>query len=909
MGTSLLIFNSIKAFVSRKQHIVFLFVLISKFSFSQAIVFGCIKNEKDSSVPYASIFIKSLPKDSIVAYGSSDLNGHYSINITTAGEYRISFASISFQTITMSLTISLPDQKVERNPILFFKVGELKEVTVKSTTAPIKVSNDTITYDAKSFAKGDESVVEDLLKKLPGVIVENDGTVKINGQEVEKIMVEGDDFFEKGYKVLSRNMPSYPVEKIDVLQHYSNNKHLKGIENSQKVALNLRLNTDAKSKWFGNMEVGYAGQSDNLHKIGANLMKFGKKTKYYFLGNSNNIGYNATGDISQLIKPIRADDAGNSLGDNQNAGEFITVNAYVPPIGENRTNLNNDNLLSVNSIINLGSKVKLKLFGFLNSSIQRFSNINYENFYLNNTQFANTENYQLTKTKIAGLGKIDFTYDISSTKSVSFSALATKNQDKYQNEMDFNGSPLTEHLKNIDMYTDNKFVYSNKISNNKVFILNIRFIDESLPQKYILHNFSYTDIFPTIANANTSFQMSRNKMQFWGIEGHILERKKSGNLLEFTFGNQKRNDFLESDLELSKNDSLLSRPENYSNNLEYKVNDLYASYKYLITKKRFDFIVTLQAHHLSNNLTNIISQKDERQNITYLIPMASISWKFNSTSSLLGFFSKNIINSKITDIGYSFINTSFREFSKGTGSLNQLNGSKAMLHYMLGNWSDKLFGQAQIIYKIDNDYFSSNSIIKQQSEFSQKILIKNKKTLFYSSSIDRYINKIGSSIRFELSGSASTYANIINNSDLRQISSVNLQVGFKARSVFSGFINYYFGSTWGKNTMTTSAIQNTFNNNSTFFDLNFSITKKLSMQIQTERYYFGNLSRNTNTFYFIDVRGQWIISPNKLNLKWSASNLSNTNRFLDYNLTDISVVSKEFRLQPRFFLLSVEFRF
>ncbi len=112
-------------------------------------------------------------------------------------------------------------------------------------------------FNADSFKQGNEQVIEDLLRKIPGLNIDSDGTIKVGNQEIEKVMIDGDDMFEKGYKILTKNMPVNPVDKIELLQNYSNNKHLKGIENSEKVALNLTLKDDYKRTWFGNTNLGY----------------------------------------------------------------------------------------------------------------------------------------------------------------------------------------------------------------------------------------------------------------------------------------------------------------------------------------------------------------------------------------------------------------------------------------------------------------------------------------------------------------------------------------------------------------------------------------------------------------------------------------------------------------------------
>jgi hypothetical protein len=98
---------------------------------------------------------------------------------------------------------------------------------VITRTNPIRLKKDTIEYNAQTFSNGTEKNVEELLKKLPGITVQSDGKIKFGNREVERVMIENDDLFEKGYQTLTQNMPSKPLDKVQVLQNYSKNKLLK----------------------------------------------------------------------------------------------------------------------------------------------------------------------------------------------------------------------------------------------------------------------------------------------------------------------------------------------------------------------------------------------------------------------------------------------------------------------------------------------------------------------------------------------------------------------------------------------------------------------------------------------------------------------------------------------------------
>ena len=282
--------------------------------------------------------------------------------------------------------------------------------------------NDTIIFDAKAFAQGNEEVVEDLLKKIPGLSIDEDGVIKVGNQEIEKVMVEGDDFFERGYQILTKNMPAHPIDKIELLRNYSNNRLLKNIEESDRVALNLKLDEDAKRVWFGNINVGYDALSQqDRYFLKTNLMNFGKKNKFYFLTNFNNISYDGTGDLKHLIRPMRTGEPA-SIGDDQSIFSLIKLNATVPGMRPDRTTFNNAEMASVNTIFNPSNKLKIKALGFFNTDELDFFRKKEENTFINDLNFTNTEDYHLRKTKKIGFGKLDIDFDVSENQMVELTS-------------------------------------------------------------------------------------------------------------------------------------------------------------------------------------------------------------------------------------------------------------------------------------------------------------------------------------------------------------------------------------------------------------------------------------------------------------------------------------------------------
>jgi hypothetical protein len=879
-----------------------IFFLLTFYSFSQTTIKGTIKDKNNETISFANVILKPQNSTAIIAYCYANENGQYTLKTDKTGDFLLFISSLSHKTFLKNITITSESKELVEDAILEYEAKEINEIIV-SADRPITIKKDTITFDAKSFAKGNEQTVEDLLKKIPGLTVSDDGTIKVGNQEIEKVMIDGDDLFEKGYKILTKNMPANPIDKVELYQKYSNNKHLKGIEESEKVALNLTLKDDFKRQWFGNMQLGYGVVSKNRYEVRSNLMNFGKKNKYYFLTNLNNIGLDAVGDINHLIRPFRYNEPA-SIGDNQSAFSVLSLGGPSPNFKEKRVNFNNAEMLSLNSIFTISSKIKLKALGFFSSDEINFYRNSFNSFSVGATNFENKENYLGKNAKKSGFGKLDFTYDVSKTKTFEITSKYNNSDENNKSTILFNDDLLAERLHSNNQLIDQKAVYTNKFKEKKVFILSARYINEKTPQNYAVNQFIYQDLFSD--NANNLIQNSQNKMQFAGFEAHILDRKKNGNLLELKAGNQYRNDALTTSFQLKNNETIVNEPSNYQNLTQYQTNDLYVNGKYIFKYKKISYNSELEVHQLYNGLHN--SNSKTSQTPFFINPKMGLEWEINKKNKINTAYSYNTSNATILEVYNNYIQTGFRSFTKGTGEFNQLEASNLMLNYTLGNWGDKFFANTFVMYVKNHDFFSTNSILDQNYSQTDKIIIKDREFLSFSSNIDKYFRAISSNLKFTFGGSKSNYKNIVNNSDFREIKSNSVNYGLELRSGFRGIFNYHLGSKWNYNEIITT-ISNSFTNNMSFLDLSFIMNDKINFQMQTERYYFGNLEKQNNTYYFLDLEARYVVKENKLTFTLSGNNLFDNKTFKNYSISDINVSKTEYRLQPRYVLLKMEFRF
>lgn len=877
------------------------------FTFGQFLIFGTVKDKSNQPVVSANVILKSnYQKESIIAYTISDDNGYYSLKNTLPGKYFIYFSSISFKTEIDSIEITIANSTYEKNPILQFNTKNLDEVIVNSVrSSPIVIKNDTIVFLAKSFIQGNEKVVEDLLKKIPGINISSDGTIRVGNKEVEKIMIEGDDFFQKGYRILTKNMPSFPIEKVEVLQHFSNNKLLKGIEKSDRVALNLTLIDSIKSKWFGNASVASNFSKDTRSSAGSNLMNFGKKSKYYILFNTNNTGEDVSGDINFIIHPTHSDDL-ESLGDKESTTSLVEIENQPPDFNKDKIFFNNDYVFSLNSINYLSDKSKIKISGTLNSTRINVFKSESQSIQIDSSNFNNFQIDNIQKKLFSGNANINYSSDISKNKSFEFLTKFNKLENTDRNNLDFNNFLFNELINGSGLLFDEKITYTDKFKKSGVLVFTGRYINEKMNQDYYTNYSMYNDLFPSLPSFTNQIQTTSNAMQFAGFDGRLFERKINNSLIELSFGDQFRVDKLFSFIELNNKNTIIDTPEKYKNNLKYSVNDLFFSGKIVFIKKNINLISKLDIHQLSNLIE--FPQESQNQTPLYINPNLGLDWQLNLKNKISISYLYNTNNVGVIDVSNQFINSSLHVFSKGVGTFNQLDASSIILNYTYGGWTDKFFANTFLFFTKNHTFLSTNTLVSKYYIQSEKILVKDRSYFIFQSNIDRFLNPISSNIKLNIEFSRYNYKNQINSMPLRDVTSFSIKYGVEIRSAFKGFFNYNLGTKWNSSAVQSSIYIKSINNLS-FIDFNCVFNDKINASIRSEAYYFGGLDFRSNKYYFMDIEANYTLKKNRLTFSLILKNIFNNEKFRNYSVTDISTTLQEYNLMPRFILFKAGFRF
>ncbi len=185
----------------------------------------------------ATITLLKKKDSSLVSFTMTDNKGHFTISNIPAGEYRLLITHINYHAAARPITINATSPVVQLPTIILQDLSRtLNEVAIFADAPPVTLIDDTIQYNAGSFRTPPNASVEQLLKKLPGIQVDKDGTVKAQGQKVNRVLVDGREFFGTDPKMATKNLPADAVDKVQVYDRLSDAAQLTGFDdgNSEK---------------------------------------------------------------------------------------------------------------------------------------------------------------------------------------------------------------------------------------------------------------------------------------------------------------------------------------------------------------------------------------------------------------------------------------------------------------------------------------------------------------------------------------------------------------------------------------------------------------------------------------------------------------------------------------------------
>ena len=295
---------------------------------------GVVVDTSGVSLQGATVVALTASDSTLTKFATANGEGAFTLRRVPVGDYVLQVTFVGYRTLQHDFSVS--DADVDLGTFTMdIQTEELDELVVSAEHIPMVVKKDTLEYNAAAFATRPNAVVEGLLRRLPGIEVESDGSIKAQGEDVQKVLVNGKEFFGDDPKIATKNLPASAVDKVQVYDKQSEMAEFTGIDDGEEEkTINLELKEDAKNGYFGNMTGGYG--ADGRYDGQASINRFSPSTQLAFLGNLNNInrqGFSFSDYISFMGGMgammggggFRLDGGGIQIGDNLSDGFSETM--------------------------------------------------------------------------------------------------------------------------------------------------------------------------------------------------------------------------------------------------------------------------------------------------------------------------------------------------------------------------------------------------------------------------------------------------------------------------------------------------------------------------------------------------------------------------------------------------------
>jgi len=387
---------------------------------------GKISDKADkSAVTGATVKLVSKKDPANSRMVVSDKDGNFAFNNLNAELYTLTITFSGYEKIEQAINIQASNARPI--PFVIAKIAtELTGVTVVAKAPPVRMKTDTTEFNASQFKVNPDATAEDMIKKLPGIVIDKSGNVTTMGEQVRKVTVDGRDFFGDDATAALRNLPAEVIDKIQVFDKLSDQAAFTGFDDGNSTkAINIVTKSGMRNGQFGRVYAGYG--TDNRYSAGGNVSFFKKDRRLSFVGLFNNI--NQQNFSSEDLLGVTSSGGGRQGGGGSRGGMGGGGNRGGSNFGGGGNNflvgqtngISATNAIGINYSDKWGKKLDVSGSYFFNNSNTNNDQSSNTQFFIKNAddQFYDEENLSSSKNYNHRLN-LRFEYKIDDQNSISF---------------------------------------------------------------------------------------------------------------------------------------------------------------------------------------------------------------------------------------------------------------------------------------------------------------------------------------------------------------------------------------------------------------------------------------------------------------------------------------------------------
>lgn len=862
---------------------------------------GTVKDSAGAALPGASILLKfTVGKENKVLFTLSDSAGRFSFMFTAAFTHpELEITMLGFKKHTGPVNLSKGEVEIRLSA-----AGSVLPSVVVTNNLGIRVNGDTTTFSTQRFSNKNEQSVEDLLKKLPGFDIDNDGNIKFNGRPIEKVLIEGDDLYGRDFKMLTRNLSPDVVEQVQAIDNYNDNPLLKGLVSTNQQVLNLKLKK--KVAVSGNTDLG-GGVPGGKYDNRVNLLSITPVAKATILGNMNNIGVSPF-SFTNSDKP---DPASISRSFETTAERVTPIAASAEltyqGIDAKRSNINNAKIINAallaRPVKDLTIKGGMYLIGE-KAIQQQWRDIT----YLTNVPIVHfTEATALQKRQSFSAARVALSYMYRNKQLFEYDFKYEQGDISHRSQMLLNTGDLFTSLATEKSHVENRLHYTNRLSAATALDAEILYSRNKVPQQLYITPVNYAaELGFHPDSIHTLRQESNFPLQQLSVNTHFTGTKQQWNYTLHLGYNRFSRDFKAGIYGIDSADQVFPAGKPYMTDylmldqsffttlsLRYKIGSFKFDGNSGLTKGKYEWAATASNYTLFKHRL-----------------AASCQFKKGGLLSFIYTWQREL--PAPSDLVPAWWLSGYRNLRKGANQFSPATGHILMLNYALSDFFRKqLLAWCGVIYNIRGEQYIEDifSATRYQKTETLPYPFTNKNFILYAR-LEKYIRPFSGNLILDVNSTWGNYLNRSNAADnYIRFNSSDIKLSFK--SVWTGVNILVQSNAKLRHQSVSNSLFKKRNNNlyqENRFSLFYMPWKRFNVECKAEHYIMPNGDKH-QSYLFLDVNMQYALIKDKLVLNAIGSNLTNVQGLTFNTITPAQTSIQRYNLLERYIMLKIHYSF
>jgi len=538
------------------------FLIVPEFTYAQSSVTGRVTDLKGNAIPGATVSVLSADKTDIVVFGTTDSEGSFHLKLNNNGAYTLKVSCLGYESTEKSFNTQ---EKTFFSVVLKESNVELAEVEIKAYPKSYNAKKDTVVYDLDKVKDGTERNIGEVINKLPGLSVDEEGKVSYQGNKIDNILIDGQGFFGNLQQIATQNLSADLIEKAELLTNFRESPLDIG---GGKTVLNLKTNDKYKGVVTG--DVTLKPGLVNKYLGHTNLFRFARSGNTGLIGDINNVGESSMSlaDFIDLRGGI------SSLTSSTAKGQAIRLDPTQFPrflLSDQNIKSKTNRYLGGNITSKINKKLDLRLYSLYNTTLQKGEIRSFKEFPgaepLRFSEFTNdTGKLHYSTTHL------NLKYLISTVSMLSFTTTCSFGKDTYDKSVQFrkeeSSKSFLTRINNKNFTFGQNLEYQHKLSKYSSWISTLSYNTVANNQNLEINSDS-TISFWGVSSLSQTYNTIRKDLNF---NTHLSLDTRYGKYLLGT-GLQNSRSKLESHVLDVKNTSALNRTSYWFNaNAEFGLN-------------------------------------------------------------------------------------------------------------------------------------------------------------------------------------------------------------------------------------------------------------------------------------------------------------------------------------------------